>query len=398
MIGAWHWLPDYGFGVITKIDAREAFLPLRVVQRVFWIVFLLLVLASVIILIYSYMQAVWQQELTEARLKARKLGQYQLQEKIGEGGMGIVYKANHALLRRETALKLLLPDRADNSAIERFEQEVRLTCRLAHPNTIQVYDYGHTPDGIFYYAMEYLDGINLAQLLQRYGPQPEERVIYILIQICGSLREAHELGLIHRDIKPANIFLCDRGGVPDSVKVLDFGLVKHFEEGKETPPGSDESADQGIIGTPNFIAPEGLQNSSQIDARSDIYSLGVLGYVLLTGKHLFEGHSLDEVCHKHLTETPVPPGVRLGKPISTELEQLILRCLEKDPASRPQSVAELARLLSKCPRAGLWNTERRTEWWTAHRTATAGQRATATGTQAVPLEATVKIEFTDRTT
>ena len=168
----------------------------------------------------------WRRRLTEAELKARQLGQYQLVEKIGEGGMGIVYKAHHALLRRETALKLLTPDKADAVSIQRFEREVRLTCRLMHPNTIQVYDYGHTPEGIFYYAMEYLDGLNLGELVERYGPQPEGRVVNLLIQVCESLAEAHALGLIHRDIKPGNIFVTDRGGVPDMVKVLDFGLVR----------------------------------------------------------------------------------------------------------------------------------------------------------------------------
>ena len=162
VIGAWMWLPHYGFGVGTKIDAREAYRTLRLVRTVFVILFLLLVLASLVILLYSFRQVMWRRRLTEAELKARQLGQYQLVEKIGEGGMGIVYKAHHALLRRETALKLLTPDKADPISIQRFEREVRLTCRLMHPNTIQIFDYGHTPEGIFYYAMEYLEGLNLA--------------------------------------------------------------------------------------------------------------------------------------------------------------------------------------------------------------------------------------------
>ena len=226
VIGAWMWLPHYGFGVGTKIDAREAYRTLRLVRMVFVILFLLLVLASLVILLYSYRQVMWRRRLTEAELKARQLGQYQLVEKIGEGGMGIVYKAHHALLRRETALKLLMPDKADPVSIQRFEREVRLTFRLMHPNTIQIFDYGHTPEGIFYYAMEYLDGLNLGELVERYGPQPEGRVVNLLIQVCESLAEAHAAGLVHRDIKPANIFVSDRGGVPDMVKVLDFGLVR----------------------------------------------------------------------------------------------------------------------------------------------------------------------------
>ena len=188
------WLPHYGFGVGTKIDAREAYRTLRLVRTVFVILFLLLVLASLVILLYSYRQVMWRRRLTEAELKARQLGQYQLVEKIGEGGMGIVYKAHHALLRRETALKLLTPDKADAVSIQRFEREVRLTCRLMHPNTIQIYDYGHTPEGIFYYAMEYLDGLNLGELVERYGPQPEGRVVNLLIQICESLARSPRPG------------------------------------------------------------------------------------------------------------------------------------------------------------------------------------------------------------
>jgi hypothetical protein len=268
VVGAWRWLPEYGFGVGTKIDTREAFQSLRVVRRVFLILILMLVAAALVILVFTYKQLIWRRRLSEAELKARQLGQYKISEKIGEGGMGVVYKAHHSLLRRETALKLLLPEKADPNAIERFEQEVQLTCRLTHPNTIQVYDYGHTPDGIFYYAMEYLDGLNLHQLVQHYGAQPEERVLHILRQICDSLSEAHEIGLIHRDIKPANIFVSDRGGVPDSVKVLDFGLVRRV--GGNANGSTEIAGPDGIVGTPNFIAPETIKDPNAADARSDV--------------------------------------------------------------------------------------------------------------------------------
>ena len=218
--------------------------------------------------------------------------------------MGVVYKAQHALLRRETAIKLLLPDKADPAAIARFEHEVRLTCRLTHPNTIQVFDYGHTPDGIFYYAMEYLDGLNLHELVHRYGAQPEERVAHILQQICESLAEAHGVGLIHRDIKPANVFLCDRGGVADSVKVLDFGLVKHVSEQADAPAAgkSRRGWHRGHAQLHRTGSDPGLQ---PIDARSDLYSLGVLGDFLLTGREMFDGESIAELCRKHLKPTPV---------------------------------------------------------------------------------------------
>ena len=396
-VGAWQWLPKYGFGVATKLDASEAYLPLRIVQRIFLILFLLLALASVVILIFSILQATWRRRLTEAELKARQLGQYKLLGKIGAGGMGVVYKAHHALLRRETAIKLLLPDKADPDAILRFEQEVRLTCRLTHPNTIQVFDYGHTPDGIFYYAMEYLDGLNLNEMVLRYGAQPQERVAHILGQICESLSEAHGVGLIHRDIKPANVFLCDRGGVPDSVKVLDFGLVKLVNDQPIPAVAEDISGVDALVGTPNFIAPEAIKDGNQADVRSDLYSLGALGYFLLTARELFDGDSIAELCHKHLTETPVPPGVRVGKTFDSQLESLLMRCLAKDPAARPQSAREVAQALTASRLAEQWTLQRRATWWTEHRKSLAGRDESALPPDSSKFDHTVKIEFADRT-
>jgi len=397
VVGAWRWLPKYGFGVGTKIDAREAFQPLRVVRRVFLILFLLLVLASLIILLFSIVQVTWRRRLTEAELKARQLGQYKLSEKIGAGGMGIVYKAQHALLRRETAIKLLLPNKADSAAIARFEQEVRLTCRLTHPNTIQVFDYGHTPDGIFYYAMEYLDGLNLHELVARDGRQPEERVAHILQHICESLAEAHGVGLIHRDVKPANVFLCDRGGVADSVKVLDFGLVKHIRDEADTSPAQETAGEHGIVGTPNFIAPEAIHDGNRSDARSDLYSLGALGYFLLTGQEVFDGDSISDLCRKHLTETPVPPSTRTGKKFNPLLESLVMRCLEKDPANRPQSARELARALAESRIAEAWTSENRAAWWAEYRKRAAKDVKPTVRLDSSQFEKTVKIEFADRT-
>lgn len=397
VIGAWRWLPKYGFGVGTKIDAREAFQPLRVARRLFLILFFLLVLASLVILLFSILQVVWRRRLTEAELKARQLGQYQLTEKLGAGGMGVVYKAHHALLRRETAIKLLLPDKADPAAIERFEQEVRLTCRLTHPNTIQVFDYGHTPDGIFYYAMEYLEGLNLHELVHYHGAQPEERVAHILRHICDSLSEAHGVGLIHRDIKPANVFLCDRGGVADCVKVLDFGLVKRVTDDPSSPVVQETPGQDGIIGTPNFIAPEAIQDCNHSDARSDLYSLGALGYFLLTGREVFDGETIAELCQKHLHETPVPPGARLGRKVNQGLEALLLRCLEKAPAARPQSAREMAQALDALELAEGWTSERRAVWWAEHRASRAALTQPVLPPDSAPIDQTVKIEFADRT-
>jgi tRNA A-37 threonylcarbamoyl transferase component Bud32 len=393
VIGAWMWLPHYGFGVGTKMDAREAYRTLRLVRMVFVVLFLLLVLASLVILLYSYRQVMWRRRLTEAELKARQLGQYQLVEKIGEGGMGVVYKARHALLRRETALKLLTPDKADPISVQRFEREVRLTCRLMHPNTIQIFDYGHTPEGIFYYAMEYLDGLNLAEFVEAYGPQPEGRVVNLLIQVCESLAEAHASGLIHRDIKPANIFVTDRGGVPDMVKVLDFGLVRPVVSADAAV--LDAADTEIMVGTPSYMSPEAVESGANADARSDLYSVGAVGYYLLTGQGVFDGETIAEICRKRREETPVPPTVRIGRPICPHLEAVILRCLERDPKDRPQSAHELIALLAASPRIADWNVEQRAAWWVAHRGAI--NRARAAEAEPIATAEAVNIEIEDRT-
>jgi eukaryotic-like serine/threonine-protein kinase len=393
VIGAWMWLPHYGFGVGTKLDAREAYRTLRLVRTVFVVLFLLLVLASLVILLYSYRQVMWRRRLTEAELKARQLGQYQLVEKIGEGGMGVVYKAHHALLRRETALKLLTPDKADLISIQRFEREVRLTCRLMHPNTIQIFDYGHTPEGIFYYAMEYLDGLNLAEFVEDYGPQPEGRVVNLLIQVCESLAEAHASGLVHRDIKPANIFVTDRGGVPDMVKVLDFGLVRPVVSGDGAV--LDAADTEIMVGTPSYMSPEAVESGANADARSDLYSVGAVGYYLLTGHSVFDGETIAEISKKRMEEKPVPPTARASRPICPHLEAVILRCLERDPKDRPQSAHELIGLLAASPRIEDWNVEQRAAWWVAHREAI--NRARAAEAQPIEIAEAVNIQIEDRT-
>ena len=364
MVGAWRWLPQLGFGVATQIDSGEAYQPLRVVKFLFVILVLLLMLCSTGMLAFSYLNVTWRQRLSEAELKLKQLGQYTLEEKIGEGGMGVVYRARHALMRRDTAVKLLLPDRADPESIQRFEREVCITCQLTHPNTIQVYDYGHTPEGIFYYAMEFLRGLNLHELVARFGPQPEGRVIHILTQVCDSLAEAHALGLVHRDIKPANVFLCNRGGVPDSVKVLDFGLVREYRgSNREQMPLTGA---RRMMGTPAFMPPEAIKDAARSDPRSDIYSVGALGYYLLTTANVFDAQNVLDLYEKHLTESRIKPSQRTANPISAELEETILRCLEKEPNLRPQSVGELRALLLTSPRASDWGLEARAAWWAKH--------------------------------
>lgn len=296
--------------------------------------------------------------LQEQVRAATELGQYTLEEKIGEGGMGVVYRARHALLRRPTAIKLLSPERADARQIRRFEREVQLTSLLTHPNTIAIYDFGRTPDGVFYYAMEHLDGITLEDLVNHDGPQPAGRVRDILFQACSALVEAHQLGLVHRDIKPANIMLSRRGGVPDHVKVLDFGLVKELSE-----PDATANSQPALLGTPLYLAPEAITNPEAVGPCADLYALGAVGYHLLTGHPVFEGQSIVEVCSKHLMAEPEPPSLDPRLDVPAPLEQLILACLAKAPGGRPKDAATLRDLLLHLPLSGSWSPADAQRWW-----------------------------------
>jgi eukaryotic-like serine/threonine-protein kinase len=307
--------------------------------------------------------------LRKAVRDIRRLGQYTLEEKIGEGGMGVVYRASHAMLRRPTAIKLLMPERAGKEALTRFEREVQRTAMLTHPNTVTVFDYGRTSDGVFYYAMELLDGASLEEIVEVDGPQPEERVIYLLAQAAGSLEEAHGAGLIHRDIKPGNILVVDRGGLSDQVKVVDFGLVKDVgpSDSGEAPPELTLTGVNAITGTPLYMAPEALTAPETIDARADLYALGAVGYWLLTATHVFSGKSVVEVMAHHLHTRPEAPSSRLGRPVATDLEDLLLACLEKRREDRPASARDLRDRLGACAAAGRWTNARAAEWWREHR-------------------------------
>jgi serine/threonine-protein kinase len=296
--------------------------------------------------------------LREEVREARRLGQYTLEEKLGEGGMGTVYRARHAMLRRPTAVKLLPPEKAGQAALERFEREVQLTARLSHPNTVAVFDYGRTPDGVFYYAMEFLDGTNLEELVRGDGAQPPGRVVHVLRQVASALVEAHGIGLVHRDVKPENIILCERGGVADVAKVVDFGLVKDLER-----TGASVSRADVVQGTPLYLSPEAITAPDRVDARGDLYALGAVGYYLLTGHHVFSGATLVEVCSHHLHTAPVPPGERLGRPVPAALERLLLSCLEKDPARRPASALALRDELAGLPGVDSWSEEEARTWW-----------------------------------
>jgi serine/threonine-protein kinase len=289
--------------------------------------------------------------------EARQLGQYVLERKIGEGGMGQVYRARHGMMRRPTAIKLLRADQAGEINLGRFEREVQLTARLTHPNTITIFDYGRTHDGVFYYAMELLDGATLQRIVKVDGAQPAGRVVRILTMVCGALTEAHAIGLIHRDIKPANIMLCTQGGERDVVKLLDFGLVKEFEVGRDV----ELTGASTVVGTPQYMAPESILHPDSVDPRTDIYALGAVAYYLLAGVDVFDGKSIVEVCSQHLHQEPQPLSAR-GVAIPVELEAIVLSCLHKDPAHRPQSAAELRRRIESCS-VEPWDSASALAWW-----------------------------------
>ncbi|MCA9080383.1 MAG: serine/threonine protein kinase [Planctomycetaceae bacterium] len=293
--------------------------------------------------------------------EAEQIGQYRLKRLLGRGGMGEVHLAEHVLLRRPCAIKLIKPEQSGNvEALERFEKEVRSTARLTHWNTIEIFDYGQSDDGAFYYVMEYLPGLNLQQIVEMNGPLPPERVIHLLMQVCDALAEAHDRGLVHRDIKPANIFAASRGGVFDVAKLLDFGLVR--EHGGTTDDAG--LTRQGLItGSPLFISPEQVLGEPP-DSRSDLYSLGVVGYYLLTGHVPFESSKAIEVLMGHAREEPTPIESH-GIAIPQDLAQIVMRCLEKTPAARYGSALELQVALRHCELSGVWTREKAALWWEA---------------------------------
>ena len=281
--------------------------------------------------------------------ESARIGQYLLREKIGEGGMGAVYRATHAMLRRDTAVKVLLPSRVGELSVARFEREVKLTAQLTHPSTVAIFDYGRTPDGVFYYAMEYLEGGDLERLVEYAGPLPPGRVVWIVDQLCRALAEAHALGLIHRDVKPNNVLLCERGGEGDVSKILDFGLVKNLRA-QEDAARTHEGA---LTGTPLYLSPESISEPEKVDARSDIYSLGALAYYLLVGAPPFEGKSIVEVCAAHLLSPAPPPSTR-RQGVPPGLDAAISRCLEKRPEDRFEGALALRAALVACPLEEPW--------------------------------------------
>ncbi len=307
------------------------------------------------------------------RRQVERVGPYTLVGRLGSGAMGVVYEARHALLRRPTAIKLLAPGVADERALTRFEREVQLTAALTHPSTIAIYDYGRTESRVFYYAMELLRGVNLQQLVSIDGPLPPGRVVHLLRQACGALAEAHAAGLIHRDIKPANLMVCVLGGIPDFLKVLDFGLVKDMGAGETVPAAAGQvaveaapvavSQDGSLLGTPLYLAPEGITNPGAVDARLDIYALGAVAYFLLTREPPYTGSTALEIyAHQRRGPPPSPSGAA-GIPIPPALAELVLACLAFKPETRPASAREVAGRLDACAGVDSWTEETAFAWW-----------------------------------
>jgi serine/threonine-protein kinase len=355
VIGAWRWLADHDIGVAVEMGAGEAYAPLTYLQIGFSVVLLL-------------MGAVWLSgflppqvlaSLLRREGRARQLGPYRLIRQIGEGALSNVYLAQHRMLKRPAAVKVLKPQTTSDEWTARFQREVQFASQLSHPNTITIYDYGTGPNSEFWYAMEYLEGLSLADLVERYGPVPPSRAAYILRQACASLWEAHASGLVHRDIKPQNVMLCDIRGERDVVKVLDFGLVKQTS-GEQT---RDLTSTLRILGTPLYMSPERIRHPGDADARADIYALGAVGYHLLTGKRLFDTETEHDLIYQVLHTVPPLASERSPFTVPVELDALIGRCLEKDPDRRPQSMAEVASALDAVLVYQPWTRGQIEAWW-----------------------------------
>ena len=355
VVGAWRWVSKHGIGIATEVSAQAAFSAMRPLRMMVFGLLGLLVLSAVLILMSSFAIQFLRRRVEEVR----QLGQYTLESKIGEGGMGKVYLARHALLRRPTAVKFIRADKVSEENIEHFEREVQSSSQLTHPNTIEIYDYGRTEEGIFYYVMEYLPGLTLGDLVEMEGAIPPARAIYILRQLCASLAEAHARGFVHRDVKPLNVILTERGGRFDFVKVLDFGLVRETNLPDAEHPGTVHE----VAGTPPYIAPERLQDPSCMDTRSDLYSVGVIAFNLVTGKQPFEGSSAAEIAW-HCVNTPAQrPADVAEQSIPAELEQLIVDCMARDPSQRPVNAESIISRLDAIATGQGWDEPAAQEWW-----------------------------------
>ncbi len=352
--------------VIIGLMMATGYTSLRVEPALFFIglVFPYLLVAGM-----AYVGARVVYQLGTEVKRARELGSYRLEEKLGEGGMGEVWRARHLMLARPAAIKLIRRAEGDaragvsDEAARRFEREAQVIARLRSPHTVELFDFGRSEDGAFYYVMELLDGLDADSLVRRFGPIPSERAIYLLRQVCHSLSEAQSCGLVHRDIKPANIFLCRYGEEYDFVKVLDFGIVGSVRNAAD--PAATQTAEHKVRGTPAFIAPEQAMGAA-VDGRADIYATGCLAYWFLTGQLVFTGETPMALLMHHAKTMPARPSTRTDRPIPRALDELVLSCLAKDPGDRPQTARELSLRLAELNGASEWTQGRASSWWETH--------------------------------
>ncbi len=355
VVGAWAWLAHRDFGVAIELGEEEAFGPLARISTVFAVVLGVLGLMAAVLLFSVLSVMRLQREVANAR----RVGSYVLGREIGEGGMSTVFLAQHALLKRPTAVKVLKLHVATDEAIARFEREVQIASRLTHPNTIEIFDFGRAPNGAPFCAMEFVEGITFGDLVERHGPQPPSRVAWLLRQVCGSLKEAHEHGLVHRDIKPHNLMLCRRGGELDFVKVLDFGLVKDTA----SPGSRNLTKSLRILGTPLYMSPERIRDPSTADPRDDIYAAGAVGFYLLTGMPVFDSTSDIDVATQVLGTPPRRASEVASQSVPPELDRVFHRCLAKSRLERPQAIDELISIFDEYLLRDPWLHASAEAWW-----------------------------------
>jgi len=369
VVGAWRWLSRYDLGAGLEIEAEEAYAPVRVLDRAFSIVLGLSAAAIVGIIIALFTNV----RLRRGLGQVRRLGRYTLTREIGEGGMASVYLGRHALLKRPIAIKILKRALANEETIVRFEREVQAASQLSHPNSIEIYDYGRTRSGDFYYVMEFLDGITLAALVARDGALPEARVVFLLRQIASALKEAHAHGVVHRDIKPENIMLCVRGGEYDVIKILDFGLVKSMHDAVSR----DITQSVKVLGTPAYMAPERFADAAAVDERADIYAVGAVAYLLLAGRRIFDDASGEDLQLRILHALPAPLSGAGMKGVDSELESLVMRCLAKKPQDRPQSIDDVRSVLERLAQRRPWEQSQAERWWLRYKESVANAKSEA---------------------